>query len=49
MASGPVLADGTSARTMPRASLYAALSGLARQRGARFHHGRPAGHRAVPR
>ena len=40
MASGPVLADGTSARTMPRASLYAALSGLARQRGARFHHGR---------
>jgi len=40
MASGPVLADGTSARTVPRARLYAGLSGLAERRGARFHHGR---------
>jgi 2-polyprenyl-6-methoxyphenol hydroxylase-like FAD-dependent oxidoreductase len=39
MAIGPVLPDGTTTRTLLRTELYAALSGLAAERGAEFRHG----------
>ncbi|HEY2239521.1 MAG TPA: NAD(P)/FAD-dependent oxidoreductase [Streptosporangiaceae bacterium] len=39
MAIGPVLPDGTTTRTLLRTELYAALSGLAAERGAEFRYG----------
>ena len=40
MAIGPILEDGTVTRTVRRAELYAALYGLAVERGVRIEHGK---------